>query len=257
MSRIPQPPLSELLGRYLQEQTAAHASGMALPEALGEVVPHDAAPAQPIDPRIAWTEAVTALRFFHDSRATATPPDWPTLVVTHEPETALAFAAGNFPQLVRNLLPLWQTKDLTSLRPRRTTAEPVPTLVDWAAQTLQKGLYPHSLIAVGALRLARQFDAADAMMPAHSAQVPAAWRAAWANEQAALAWHRGQTAEAASAWQAQKDSVPVLFNRGMAALFLGRAADARAALNAAVTQLPEDAAWHHLGRLYLALAEIA
>src|SRR5262249_10384244 len=242
MSRVPQPPLSELLGRYLQEQTAAHASGMALPETFGEVVPHDAAPAQPIDPRTAWSEAMTALRFFHEGRCTATPPDWPTLVVTHEPETSLAFAAGNFPQLVRNLLPLWQTKDLTTLRPRGGAAEPAPALVEWATQSLQKGIYPQSLLGLGALRLARQFEAADELMGTHATEVPAAWRAALANEQAALSWHRGRTEEADAAWQAQTDSVPVLFNRGMAALFLGRAKDARRSLDAAVSQLSDDGA---------------
>ncbi len=75
-----------------------------------------------------------------------------------------------------------------------------------------------------------------------------------ANEEAALAWHRGQTEEALAAWQAQKASVPVLFNRGMAALFLGRSAEAQASLTEAVTQLPDTSAWHHLGHLYLALA---
>ena len=44
-------------------------------------------------------------------------------------------------------------------------------------------------------------------------------------------WHRGDAAEAALAsWRGQPESVPVLFNRGMAALFLGDAAAARAAL---------------------------
>jgi hypothetical protein len=47
----------------------------------------------------------------------------------------------------------------------------------------------------------------------------------------------------------------VLFNRGMAALFLGESADARAALSRAVALLPESSAWHHLARLYLTLAE--
>jgi hypothetical protein len=230
---------------------------MALPQTSGEVVPFDAAPAQPIDPRTAWTEAVTALRFFGDAHIRSTPPDWPTLVVTHEPETALAFATGNFPQLVRNLLPLYQTKDLTSLRPRGAPAELMPALVEWSNEVLQKGQHPQILLAVGALRLARQFDAAEALMRKHACEVPAAWRAAWANEQAALAWHHGQTEEAATSWQEQEESVPVLFNRGMAAMFLGKPAQARAALHAAVTQLPEDGAWHHLGQLYLALAEMA
>jgi hypothetical protein len=55
-------------------------------------------------------------------------------------------------------------------------------------------------------------------------------------------------------WQAQEASVPVLFNRGMAALFLGRAAQAREPLTQAVAGLPETSAWHHLAQLYLALA---
>ena len=48
--------------------------------------------------------------------------------------------------------------------------------------------------------------------------------------------------------------MPVLFNRGMAALFTGQPADARADLRRAVEQIPESSGWHHLGRLYLALA---
>ena len=55
-------------------------------------------------------------------------------------------------------------------------------------------------------------------------------------------------------WQQQEPSVPVLFNRGMASLFLGQVSEAKAALTAAVNQLPEADAWHHLCRLYLALA---
>ena len=47
----------------------------------------------------------------------------------------------------------------------------------------------------------------------------------------------------------------MLFNRGMASLFLGKFADARAALSEAVKQLPEGDGWHHLGRLYLTLAQ--
>ena len=85
--------------------------------------------------------------------------------------------------------------------------------------------------------------------------MPAEWRAAWANETAALAWHRGHPDEALKLWQAQTPSVPVLFNRGMAALFLGKFADARAALSEAVKQLPEGNGWHHLGHLYLSLAQ--
>ena len=83
---------------------------------------------------------------------------------------------------------------------------------------------------------------------------PAEWRAAHANEEAALAWHRGRADEAAALWQKQSESVPVLFNRGMAALFLGDAVTAHEALTRAAAALPETGAWHHLARLYLALA---
>jgi uncharacterized protein HemY len=60
--------------------------------------------------------------------------------------------------------------------------------------------------------------------------------------------------EALAAWRQLEPSVPVLFNLGMAELFLGQFDAAREHLTAAVGQLPESSAWHHLGRLYLALA---
>jgi hypothetical protein len=256
MTREAQPPIAELFGRYLQQQVTAHEHNLAMPESLGEVVPHDAAPAQPIDPRLAWDEALAALRSFGEVRSCTAPPDWPTLVVTHEPEMALAFAAGNYPQLVRNLIPLWKASNLAELRPAPTEANAVPSLVSWVDETLRKQLFPQALLAIGSLRLARQFEASSQLIQSHASQVPAAWRPAWANEQAALAWHRGKAEDARQLWQAQEASVPVLFNRGMAALFLGHSREARTALAQAVAQLPEDAAWHHLGRLYLALAEM-
>src|SRR6185369_3346808 len=99
--------------------------------------------------------------------------------------------------------------------------------------------YPETLLAIGALRLARQFDKADELIAKQRSDVPAEWQAAFANEEAALAWHRGQAHEALKAWRSQPDSVPVLFNRGMAALFTGKAADARVALQQAVAKLSE------------------
>jgi hypothetical protein len=51
-------------------------------------------------------------------------------------------------------------------------------------------------------------------------------------------------------------TAPAQFNRGMAALFTDRPAAARPLLKAAIAQLPESSAWHHLGRLYLTLAEM-
>jgi tetratricopeptide (TPR) repeat protein len=250
-------PLQELLGRYLERQAAAHAAGFGLPDAGDEVVPYDAVPAQPIDARLAWDEAAAALRCFQpglQTRSWKAPPEWPALVAAHEPETALPFCAGNFPQLVRHLHTLMQAADATS-RPAARPVE-VPALAEWARQAAQKEAGPQVLLAAGALRLARQYDeAADLLRQAETKLAPE-WRTAWANEEAALLWQRGRLEEALASWQKQAASVPVLFNRGMAALFLGRPAEARTALRQATEQLPESNPWHHLGRLYLALAEM-
>ena len=181
----------------------------------------------------------------------AAPPDWPALVASQEPAVALAFAVGNFPQLVRHVQPLLHAAKLTELRP--TPGQPIATssLLKWADE--QK-VFPQVLLALGALRLAREFDKAEELLAKHRGKAPAPWQAALANEEAALAWHAGRADEAAKMWRSQPDSVPVLFNRGMAALFMGKPADAKKALNAAIAQLPEDSAWHHLAQLYLTLA---
>lgn len=249
-----QPPLAELFARYFQHQLTAQTAGFAAAEA-GEVVPHEAGPVPAVDPRLAWDGAVAALGFYpraDTAKALPKPADWASLTAVHEPAAGLAFAAGNFPQLVRNLQPLLQAQSLTALRPGNAQPLHAPALRDWAARDQS---FPRALLALGALRLARQFDAAAELLREVKAKTPAVWQDALANEEAALAWHAGRADEALRLWQAQPDSVPVLFNRGMAALFSGRPAEARAALSKAVAAIPEDSAWHHLGRLYLALAE--
>jgi tetratricopeptide (TPR) repeat protein len=248
--------LPELFADYLRRQTSAHEAGLALPDS-DEVVPYDAAPAQPVEPRLAWDEAAAALRCFRPElpRLPLKPPaEWPTLVTAQEPVAALPLAAGNFPQLVRNLSALVQAAHLGDLR--STHGRPVEAvgLADWAAQCdpSQSAL---TLFTAGVLRLARQYDqAADLLRQGNGSA--GEWRDAWANEEAALAWQQGRAEEADKMWQAQPESVPVLFNRGMAALFLNRAADARGWLRRAAERLPENDAWHHLARLYLALAEM-
>src|SRR4051812_29097727 len=60
-----QPPLPELLARYLQRQQEALVSGLDPTGAAGEVVPFEAGPAQPIEPRLAWKEAIMALQLLH------------------------------------------------------------------------------------------------------------------------------------------------------------------------------------------------
>jgi hypothetical protein len=252
-----QPDLTTLLSGYLQRQADAHALGLHTAP-FGEVVPYDTGPVQPIDPRQAWTSAVAAADLFvPEAKATTwkAPPCWPGLVATHEPTVALALSMGTFPQLVRDLHPLLQVADLTQLRPIATGPLSVPGLAEWAAEMAKKKEFSQVLLSVGALRLARWFDQAAQLLKDNEAAVPAAWRPAWENEKAALAWQQGRGDEARKLWNNQPTSVPVLFNRGMAALFLGATAEAGGPLDQAVAQLPANGAWYHLGRLYLALAE--
>jgi hypothetical protein len=245
-------PLSALFTRYLQRQATAEAEGLNYPEPGDEVVPHEAVPVQPVDPQLAWNDALAAAAHLTSAPSGVkwqVPPEWPTLVTGQAPAVDLAFCLGNFPQLVRNLHPLLGGGDLTALRGLPSRAVPATGLDGWAETVCS---YPDVLLAAGVLRLAQRFDAAAGLLARGAA--PPEWRAAHANETAALAWHRGAFEEAARLWQAQEPSVPVLFNRGMAALFLGRPAEAREDLTQAVAQLPETSAWHHLGQLYLALA---
>jgi len=102
--------------------------------------------------------------------------------------------------------------------------------------------------------LAKQFEQADAVIASLDKDVPATWRAAWANEQAALGWHRGDAETARRLWSAAEPTLPVRFNRAMAELFSGNAAGARTLLQDVIPQIPENSAWHHLARLYLTLA---
>ncbi len=251
-----QPTLGDLLARHLERQARAEAAGL-VAEPVGEVVPFEAAPVQPVDPRLAWDGARAALGFLRSDLPDLVPPsDWASLVSTRESALALPCCVGNFPQLVRSLYPLIQEKDLSALRPTAGRATGSATLLAWADEQAATDRIPETLLAVGILRLAREFERAADLLASRRDAVSAEWRGAWANEEAALAWQRGQAEEAAALWQAQEPTAPVLFNRGMAALFLGRAAEARTWLTQAVGQIPQDDPWQHLGQLYLALAEM-
>jgi tetratricopeptide (TPR) repeat protein len=247
----PTPPrLSDLFARYLKDQAEAQARGLGYPEPAGEVEPFEAVPVQPVDPALAWVDALAAADLLAPGAATQwqTPPDWPTLVAAQPPALALTFSLGNFPQLVRSLHPLLAGGDLSALRTGGGRVAPPPALLEWTRGVRD---YPELLLAAGVLRLTGRFDEAADLL---SRPAPAEQQAAQGNEAAALAWSRGRADEAAALWDAQAESVPVLFNRGMAALFRGDPAAAREPLRRAVEVLPETGAWHHLGRLYLALA---
>ncbi len=113
----PTPPaLSDLFAEYLHDQAEAQAEGLGFAELGGEVEPYESVPVQPVDPKQAWTDALTAAELFGARAAWTTPPDWPVLVASQEPAVALAFCLGNYPQMVRNLHPLLAGGDLAALR---------------------------------------------------------------------------------------------------------------------------------------------
>lgn len=243
------PSLAQLLARYLREPPAR-------PEA-GEVRPFDAVSAPAAEPRLAWTEALDAARFYGPVPGDlegAAPPSWGALVADREPVMAAPFCLGNYPQLVRHFAPLVHTPRLSELRPKPRRAVAVAGLDDWAAQMTRADQYPHVLLAVAVFRLGRHYERANTLVRKYEPHAPQAWRAAWANERAAIAWHAGRADEAAALWNEQEATEPVLFNRGMAALFSDRAQDARPWLDQAVARLPEESPWFHLGKLYQAIA---
>ncbi len=244
--------LSALMSRYLDSRIEV---GDPAPELGSEVVLHDAGPVQPIEARLAWDEALTAIQLGGPKAnlpSMSAVSEWRALVAAQEPALDLAFCSGNFPQMVRNLsLLLAGGTDGPTPKPFEST-----TLSSWAEQTAHKSS-PLPLLSVGLLRLARDFERAERLLAECEKTLPAEWHAAWKNESAALAWHSGRRAEALAMWQAiDGDYVPALFNRGMASLFLGKPADATASLKLAISRLPESGSWHHLARLYLTLAEM-
>jgi hypothetical protein len=257
------PSLAELLERYVSGRAGRFRDGEPVPGPGSEVVPHDAVPVQAVDPRLAWDEAVAALALVAAPGSLPPPcsaPEWKALVAAQEPALDLAFCAGNFPQMVRNLSLLLQEFATGRAAPAAPVRAALPSagLIEWAERCGEKSA-PQALLAAGMLRLAREFERAGDLLRRRGAAVPAEWRAAWRNEEAALAWHAGRREQAADLWRtgpAAPGHVPTLFNLGMAALFLGRPAEARAPLSQAVSQLPEDNSWHHLARLYLTLAEM-
>src|SRR6266446_8454240 len=145
-----QPKLEDLLARYLNRQAGAHASGLATFDA-SEVTPYEAGPVQPIDPKPAWDEALSALSHGQpaEGRKLSAPPHWPQLVGSHEPVVALAWCVGNFPQLVRNFQQILHQANLTDLRPSGGRPVTAPALDDWAQQIIAKKKFPEGLLALG------------------------------------------------------------------------------------------------------------
>lgn len=232
-----QPTIEDLTVRFLASRSdAAHA---AVETGEGEVEPHDVAAGFRVDPRAAWNDATTN----HTAPAVPPPPEWSTLVNQPATAFAVAMAAGNFPQRVRDLHPLLTKFNPLELRPSGTQ-QATPGLNGLRAW-IAKNSATQSVLAAGLSRLLGDFETAEKLLPPDAT-----------NERAALLWQRGNCEDALAAWKAMPESPAVLFNRGMALLFLGKIADAKPVLTQAVATIPEASGWNALARLYLAVAEI-
>lgn len=254
------PTISELTLRMMQSSPTS----LDVLEDLSEVEPHETYGAVRIDPRSAWSDAIEALRAFglplHVRHLTA-PPEWNRLVSLAEARaTWLPMAAGNYPQRVGDLDALLHAASLSELRPLHPPHESgmaVATPIrNWVAQAMASESLPNLLLAAGVLRRLEAFTETERVLTFAQSLLDAAGSVAWANEKAALLWHRGRWEEAAHEWDKLPDSPVVHFNRGMSALFLGPTESARLWLARAGADLPESSSWHHLARLYLSLAEI-
>jgi tetratricopeptide (TPR) repeat protein len=261
--RSQQPDLGQLFTAFLKRQaTTGPDEGTDTP---GEVVLLQAATLLPVEPRTALQEALEPAEYLLDAdeakalrpQALKGLPDWPALVRGQDSTVAVAMCLGNFPQMLKSITPLFAGAPLETLRPEPGRPLPVGELAAWGAKMLASGKVASALFAAGALRLAGQFDEAAALIARVRQEAGAKWQAVLLNEEAALAWHRGEHERAAQLWarHPEQDNPVVLFNRGLTALFAGRADEAQPLLGRAADSLPETSAWHHLARLYLSLAQ--
>ena len=227
-------------------------------EALGQVEPHEMIVGLRTDPRTAWSQAMEALGVdAGELKGMALPGEWGRLIVRQESVAALPFAIGNYPQRVRELGALIQAGDLRSLLTARTTTEETPkSLGDWCRKQAESGELPQALVAASMHRVSGDLSRAEAALASLSKVAKFEWTTTIENERAALMWEAGNHSEARRLWESLPDTNPVMFNRGMAALFLGEAKAAIPQFRKLADQLPETSAWHHLASLYLALAEM-
>jgi len=251
------PSLADLMLRYVNRPVDI-GSLEAEAAALGEVEPHEVAIGFRSDPRLAWDEGLSvfaALGLKHD-RKLVFPADWGALVARHESVAAQPMALAGYPQRVRDLTNLLQAVDLTDLRPSGGSQPASPSLRNWANTQVQKGDPTETLLAAAVLREAHDLDQAEAILKNQRGLLPESFRPACINEEAALLWQAGRAEQALTLWETLPESAVSFFNRGMALLFLEQTGKAREMLQKAVVLLPENLGWHHLGSLYLALAEM-
>src|SRR6267142_2153369 len=141
-----QPNLTDLLARYLEKQADAQAVGISAFD--GEVTPYEVGPVQPLDPKLAWDEALAVLPFYAPTAAQRrqAPPQWAQLVANHESIVAVAFSVANFPQLMRNFHAILAQPNLAEMRPVAGRPVPATELAPWVDEVARKKQFPQMLL---------------------------------------------------------------------------------------------------------------
>lgn len=239
-----QPTIESLMVRFLANRSDAATAAVETGES--EVEPYEVAAGFRVDPRAAWLDATAQIT----TGGNAPPPggqlpnEWSALVGQPAAAFAVPMAAGHFPQRVKDLQPMLAKFNPNELRPSGTQA-PTPgfaSLRNWIAKNGDK----NPLVAAGIARTLGDFETADKILSASASD----------NDRVATLWAKGKCAEALAAWDAMTETPAVLFNRGMAKLFMGQFVEAKPALQKAIDTIPETSGWNALARLYLAVAEI-
>jgi hypothetical protein len=243
------PSLGELFARYLNNTDSSQVDSRP-----GLVEPYDSGVSHPVDAQLAWHGALASLKGLTTPGTTfEKPSDWTSLVLAHESRPAVAMAAGNFPQLMRDLPGLLQADDLADLLRLPSPVQDLPGLSTWAVRTA-KSSFAGRMLAAGVLRLAGHFGAANEFLNDEPG-LSEAESQVLGNERAALAWSQGNRDAAIGQWAKLPLSDARQFNLGMATLF-GKPSQAPPYLQSAIELLAEDDPWRHLAGIYLALAEM-
>jgi hypothetical protein len=243
------PSLEKLFSSYL-----AQSESQVPPSRPGQVEPYDSGVSQPTDAVLAWRGALSGLAgLAEQGKAVERPADWATLVHEHTSCPAVAMAAGNYPQLMRDLPGLLQADDLADLLAAPMTVHDFPDLLPWADRAARQS-FAGKMLAAGVLRLAGHCEDADRCLREEH-NLSKAELQILHNERAVLAWSRGDREAAIRVWACLPVSPVSQFNLGMSKLFT-KPEEAGPALESAIKCLNDDDPWRHLAGIYLALAEL-
>jgi len=245
------PRMDDLLASFLARQSAAISSG-AESSTGSDVEAYAAVATEAVDPRLAWDGATESLRYFAPGLKLPTklPSSWSAIASSLPACNFLPMAAGQFPQLVRDLNSVLEMSPL-KIADGLDSPE-VKRFVQFSAASQEPALW---FVAVGVARLTRDFDLAQRVLSAKGSLIPAELEHAWSNELAVLNWEQEQPEKAVSIWNSLPESAPVLFNLGIAEMHNQKTHLAVSHFKRAAAMIRESSGWHHLAQLYLAVAE--